>query len=120
MNASPRRAELHRLEGRPYAGGPSPRTAFVLSGGAGLGALQVGMLEALYERGMPDFLGCRVEAHVARYSAEAELIMLPAPNAGCVQPTSFEHSQRLIAHAREAARTALQRSPRRAHLRLVS
>jgi hypothetical protein len=28
----------------------SPRTAFVLSGGASLGALQVGMLEALYER----------------------------------------------------------------------
>jgi NTE family protein len=27
-----------------------PRTAFVLSGGAGLGAIQAGMLEALYER----------------------------------------------------------------------
>src|SRR4051794_32136366 len=38
-------------------GASSPRTAFVLSGGAGLGALQVGMLEALYERGItPDFL----------------------------------------------------------------
>ena len=34
-----------------------PRTAFVLSGGAGLGALQVGMLQALYERGItPDLL----------------------------------------------------------------
>src|SRR5437588_12975395 len=34
-----------------------PRTAFVLSGGASLGALQVGMLEALYERGVaPDVL----------------------------------------------------------------
>ena len=34
-----------------------PRTAFVLSGGASLGALQVGMLQALYERGIaPDFL----------------------------------------------------------------
>jgi len=33
-----------------------PRTAFVLSGGASLGALQVGMLRALYERGIvPDF-----------------------------------------------------------------
>jgi NTE family protein len=30
----------------------SPRTAFVLSGGASLGALQVGMLRALYERGI--------------------------------------------------------------------
>jgi NTE family protein len=34
-----------------------PRTAFVLSGGASLGALQVGMLQALYERGItPNFL----------------------------------------------------------------
>jgi predicted acylesterase/phospholipase RssA len=29
-----------------------PRTAFVLSGGASLGALQVGMLRALYEHGI--------------------------------------------------------------------
>jgi len=34
-----------------------PQTAFVLSGGASLGALQVGMLRALYERGItPDLL----------------------------------------------------------------
>jgi NTE family protein len=34
-----------------------PRTAFVLSGGASLGALQVGMLRALYETGVtPDLL----------------------------------------------------------------
>src|SRR5438309_1232886 len=48
---------LHRPQ-RPGTGGASsPRTAFVLSGGASLGALQVGMLEALYERGItPDFL----------------------------------------------------------------
>jgi len=45
-------------------------------------------------------VGCRVEADVASYSAEADLIMLPAPNAGCVQPTSFEHSHRLITDAR--------------------
>jgi NTE family protein len=33
------------------------RTAFVLSGGASLGAIQVGMLEALYERGVrPDLI----------------------------------------------------------------
>jgi NTE family protein len=37
--------------------GPSPLTAFVLSGGASLGALQVGMLQALYEQGVaPDLL----------------------------------------------------------------
>jgi NTE family protein len=35
----------------------APRTAFVLSGGASLGAMQVGMLRALYELGVhPDFL----------------------------------------------------------------
>jgi NTE family protein len=34
-----------------------PRTAFVLSGGASLGAMQVGMLQALYEHGViPDLL----------------------------------------------------------------
>jgi NTE family protein len=34
-----------------------PRTAFVLSGGAGLGAIQVGMLRALYERDItPDVI----------------------------------------------------------------
>ena len=78
-----------------------------------------GALDAAIQ-GLHLLVGCRLAADVARYSAEAELVVLPAPNAGCVQPTSFEHSQRLIAHAREAARTALQRSPRRAHLRLVS
>ena len=37
--------------------GSRPVTAFVLSGGASLGAVQVGMLEALYERQIvPDFL----------------------------------------------------------------
>ena len=39
------------------AGGGVPVTAFVLSGGASLAAAQVGMLQALYERGIePDFL----------------------------------------------------------------
>ena len=34
-----------------------PTTAFVLSGGASLGAIQVGMLRALYERGIaPDLI----------------------------------------------------------------
>ena len=43
----------------PAAPGASgePTTAFVVSGGASLGALQVGMLHALYERGIvPDLL----------------------------------------------------------------
>jgi NTE family protein len=38
--------------GRPARRRRRPRTAFVLSGGASLGALQVGMLRALYERGV--------------------------------------------------------------------
>jgi NTE family protein len=41
----------------PRRSASGPRTAFVLSGGASLGALQVGMLRALYERAIePDFL----------------------------------------------------------------
>src|SRR5687768_7045581 len=36
---------------------PCPQTAFVLSGGASLGAIQVGMLRALYEREIaPDLI----------------------------------------------------------------
>jgi len=71
-------------------------------------------------QGLHLLVGCRLEADIARYSAEAELIVLPAPNAGGVQPTSFEHSHRLITDARAAARTALESSTRGAHLRLVS
>ena len=46
---------------RPRRG---PRTAFVLGGGGNLGAVQVGMLRALFERGMtPDLIvGCSVGA----------------------------------------------------------
>lgn len=51
----------HRLRRR---GASSPKTAFVLSGGGNLGALQVGMLRALLEhRILPDvILGCSVGA----------------------------------------------------------
>jgi predicted acylesterase/phospholipase RssA len=39
----------------PHRPGLAPRTAFVLASGASLGAMQVGMLRALYERGIdPD------------------------------------------------------------------
>jgi NTE family protein len=78
-----------------------------------------GALDAAIQ-GLHLLVSCRLEVDVARYSSEVELILLPAPNAGCVQPTSFEHSPRLIADARSATRTALERSPRRTHLRLVS
>ena len=48
-----------------------PRTAFVLSGGASLGALQVGMLHALYERGITAdlFVGTSVGALNAGFIA---------------------------------------------------
>lgn len=44
LSAAPAKAPATRRRG--------PRTAFVLAGGASLGALQVGMLRALYERGI--------------------------------------------------------------------
>jgi predicted acylesterase/phospholipase RssA len=43
------------ITARPAAGtGPAgaPRTAFVLAGGAALGAMQPGMVHALHERGI--------------------------------------------------------------------
>ena len=42
---------MHDQRSRRRFGG-APRTAFVLSGGASLGAMQAGMLRALYERGI--------------------------------------------------------------------
>ena len=67
-----------------------PNTAFVLSGGASLGALQVGMLRAVY-------------------SSDVELILLPAPNPTQVQPIDFDHSSRLIREALTATRAFLAR-----------
>lgn len=44
---------VDRITPRPHL----PRTALVLAGGASLGAMQVGMLRALYERRIvPDLL----------------------------------------------------------------
>lgn len=54
-NDTKTRPACSRGTARPRSGAaPSrrPRTAFVLSGGASLGALQVGMLQALYEHGV--------------------------------------------------------------------
>ncbi|MBV8217967.1 MAG: patatin-like phospholipase family protein [Solirubrobacterales bacterium] len=60
--------------------GPRPRTAFVLAGGASLGALQVGMLRALYERGIsPDFIvGTSAGALNAAYVASRAQTVLTA------------------------------------------
>ena len=67
-----------------------PNTAFVLSGGASLEALQVGMLRAVY-------------------SSDVESILLPAPNPTQVQPIDFDHSSRLIGEALTATRAFLAR-----------
>src|SRR5260370_25475948 len=50
-----------------------PRTAFVLAGGAALGAMQAGMIHALYERGItPDLLiGTSADAPVSHAAAPA-------------------------------------------------
>ena len=68
-------AALHGPESPTMTGASSPRTAFVLSGGASLGALQVGMLDALYEQGItPDFLvGTSVGAPNAAFVARGSV-----------------------------------------------
>jgi NTE family protein len=62
----------------------------------------------------------RLQADVARYSREVELIVLPAPNPAGVQPTSFDHSGHLIGQALEAARAHLAHQNNGRHLRLVA
>jgi NTE family protein len=60
---------------------------------------------AIYALGL--LVDGRLEADIARYSAAAELIVLPAPNPQGVQPTDFEHSSRLIGQALAACRDLL-------------
>jgi len=58
------------------------RTAFVLSGGASLGALQVGMLRALYERGITAdvLVGTSVGALNAAFIASVRRPLRQRPN----------------------------------------
>jgi NTE family protein len=70
-------------------------------GRAPLGALDT----AIYGLGV--LMDGRLSADIARYSSEAELIVLPAPNPQHVQPTDFNHSSSLIGEARAAARALL-------------
>jgi NTE family protein len=60
---------------------------------------------AIYGIGL--LLDGRLDGDIARYSSEAELIVLPAPNPRQVQPTNFEHSSHLIGEALAASRTLL-------------
>jgi hypothetical protein len=136
------------------------RTAFVLSGGASLGAAQAGMLAALFEREIrPDLLvgtsagalnaafvasrpptpataaelaeiwrrlerpphgaieatayalsllvDVRLDADIARYSSEVELIVLSPGNSSRIIPKNFDHADQLIDEALAASRRAL-------------
>jgi NTE family protein len=69
--------------------------------------------------GLRLLIDSRLESDIARYSPEVELIVLPAPNPGRVQPTSFEYSARLMTGARAAAGAVLARADAGGHLRLV-
>jgi NTE family protein len=70
--------------------------------------------------GLALLLEARLEADIARYSQDVELVVLPAANPAGVQPTSFDHADRLISQALVAARGELARHNAGRHLRLVS
>jgi NTE family protein len=74
------------------------------------GALAAGI------HGMTLLMDRRVESDTARYSSDAELIVLPAPNPSHVKPIEFDHANRLIDDAWRATRSQLSRQgagPRR-------
>jgi NTE family protein len=62
----------------------------------------------------------QLEVDVARYSRDAEVIVLPAPNTASVQPGSFEHSSRLIGEGLANARELLAQRGCGRHLRLAT
>ena len=64
-------------------------------------------------------VGSRLQADIALYSRKAELIVLPVPNLAGVQPTSFEHSTRLMSEALVASRALLARRGVGRRLRLA-
>ena len=69
--------------------------------------------------GLGLLIGSRLEADIARYSNEVELVVLPAPDTAGVQPTEFEHTSALIRTARLLARTTLAGHLRARHLRVA-
>lgn len=70
--------------------------------------------------GLGLLIGSRLEADIARYSGEVELVVLPGPHTAGVQPTGFEHSSALIRAARLLARTALADDRQGRHLRVAT
>ena len=81
-------------------------------------APQTALDTAIYGHGL--LIEDRLETDIARYSRDVELVVLPPANPGCVQPTSFDHSARLINQALIAARAELARHNAGRHLQLVS
>ena len=74
------------------------------------GALPVpprGALDAAVH-GLTLLVGARLEADLARYADDVELVVLPAANPNHVQPTDFDHSSGLIGEGLVAARAALR------------
>ena len=73
--------------------GTEGRTAFVLGGGGNLGAVQIGMLQALFERGMsPDLLvGCSVGAlNAAAIAAQPSLDGVERLRRVWLDPTTWQ------------------------------
>ena len=73
---------------------------------------------AIYGIGL--LVGSRLRSDIARYSRDAELIVLPAPDTSGVQPTNFEHSTRLMSEALAAARATLARPTGAGHPRAAT
>jgi NTE family protein len=66
--------------------------------------------------GLGLLIGKRLEADIARYADDVELIVLSAPNPLEVQPTDFAHASRLIRDAHASARRRLAQPPEPASL----
>lgn len=71
-------------------------------------------------QGLGLLMESRLKADIVRYSQEAELIVLPAPDTAGLQPTNFGHAARLMGDALGAARALLADQGVGRHLRLVS
>ena len=72
-----------------------------------LGPPRTALDAAIY--GLTLLLGNRLDADIARYGGDVQLIVLPGPNSRRVQPTDFQHSSRLIGEAHAATSEALAR-----------
>ncbi|HEU4947638.1 MAG TPA: hypothetical protein VFT31_10825 [Kribbella sp.] len=73
---------------------------FVLGGGGSLGAVQVGMLQALAEH--------KVQATLETPLAKVPVVYLPGPALHRLSPLEFHHTDMLIQGAYEAAGQCLE------------